>query len=368
MAESIDQVKELERQLMLARANVRADQEKLEKYARNSKPSVMAVGIGGAGCNIISWVKDEGVTGGKLISVNTDATHLTISKADSRILIGENTCKGLGCGGYPKVGEAAMHESIKEVFDQVENSNILFLVAGLGGGTGTGGIVQLARELHAKFENDPVPRLIVGVATLPFQIETARMSAAKAAIQQLKQYCDTVVIIDNDRLNHIAGNLPFKEALGVANTTIGKFVKGVTETITCASLINLDYADLRAIMHDAGLASIGIGQGIGDGKVEHAVERALNERLLDVEDITKACGVLIHISGGEDMTLEEVHRGGELIKRYMPPKSKVIWGAKVDPELEGKANVMVVITGVDSAFLKAQKKKSSTGRFKLPWK
>ena len=342
MSQSTHEMKELERQLILARANMRADQEKLESLAAASKPSVMAVGIGGAGCNIVTWVKQEGVTGGRLISVNTDATHLSISEADRRILIGEKTCKGLGCGGYPKVGEQAMSESFQEVFSEVAKSNILFLVAGLGGGTGTGGIVELARELHKKFANDPIPRL-----------------------GQLKQYCDTVVIIDNDRLNHLAGNLPFQEALGVANTTIGKFVKGVTETITTASLINLDYADLRAIMHDAGLASIGIGQGKEDGKVEHAVERALNERLLDVEDITKARGVLIHIAGGEDMTLEEVHRGGELIKRYMPPKSKVIWGAKVDPSLKGRANVMVVITGVDSAFLKTQKKR--LGPLKLPW-
>ena len=365
MSQTTHEMKELERQLILARADMRADQEKLEQLANASKPSIMAVGIGGAGCNIISWVKQEGVTGGRLISVNTDATHLSISEADSRILIGEKACRGLGCGGYPKIGEQAMHESIQEVFNEVENSNILFLVAGLGGGTGTGGIVQLAKELHEKFKNDVVPRLVIGVATLPFHIETARMGCAKDAIQQLKQYCDTVVIIDNDRLNHLAGNLPFKQALGVANTTIGKFIKGVTETITAASLINIDYADLRAIMHNAGIASIGIGQGKDDGKVEHAVERALNERLLDVEDITKARGVLIHIAGGEDMTLEEVHRGGELIKRYMPPKSKVIWGAKVDPKLKGRADVMVVITGIDSAFLQTQKK--HVGRFKLPW-
>jgi len=365
MEQSTVEMKELERQMMLARANMRADQEKLEQLAKASKPSVMAIGIGGAGCNIITWVKKEGVTGGRLISVNTDANHLSVSEADRRILIGEKTCKGIGCGGYPKVGEQAMNESIQEVFAEVEKANILFIVAGLGGGTGTGGIVELARQLHKKFESDSVPRLVVGVATLPFQIETARMKAAKEAIGQLKQYCDTVVIIDNDRLNHLAGNLPFQEALGVANTTIGKFVKGVTETITTASLINLDYADLRAIMHDSGLASIGIGSGSAEGKVEHAVERALNERLLDVEDITKARGVLIHISGGADMTLEEVHRGGELIKRYMPPNTNVIWGAKVDPALKGKATVMVVTTGVESAFLKTQKKK--VGRFKLPW-
>ncbi len=187
MEQSTVEMKELERQMMLARANMRADQEKLEQLARASKPSVMAIGIGGAGCNIITWVKKEGVTGGRLISVNTDANHLSVSEADRRILIGEKTCKGLGCGGYPKVGEQAMNESIQEVFAEVEKANILFIVAGLGGGTGTGGIVELARQLHKKFESDSIPRLVVGVATLPFQIETARMKAAKEAIGQLKQ-------------------------------------------------------------------------------------------------------------------------------------------------------------------------------------
>jgi len=194
MSQTTREMKDLERQLILARANIRADQDKLESLAQASKPSIMAVGIGGAGCNIISWVKEEGVTGGRLISVNTDATHLSISEADRRILIGEKTCKGLGCGGYPKIGEQAMHESMQEVFSEVEKSNILFLIAGLGGGTGTGGIVQLAKELQKKFENDQVQRLVIGVATLPFQIETARMGAAKAAIQQLKEYCDTCLL------------------------------------------------------------------------------------------------------------------------------------------------------------------------------
>ena len=152
-----------------------------------------------------------------------------------------------------------------------------------------------------------------------------------------------------------------KEAFGVANTTVGKFVKGITETITSASLINLDYADIRSIMAGAGLASI----GIGEGKVEQAAERALNGRLLDIEDVTKARGMLIHISGGEDMTLAEVHHAGELIKRSIPPKAKVIWGARVTKELHGTATVMAVLTGVESAFLRKQQKR--LGPIKLPF-
>lgn len=354
------EIEETEKQTVLV-----DDKQKIERLAWTSRPNVMAVGIGGAGCNIISWIKEKGVVGGRLVSMNTDANHLNISTADRRILIGENVCSGLGCGGYPKLGEKAMHESMNEVVEEISGANILFLLAGLGGGTGTGGISALAEALRAKFTSEATPHLLIGVVTLPFAIETARMKVAKKGIQRLKATCDTIVVIDNNRLIKIAGNLPMRQALGVANTTIGKFVRGVTETITAASLINLDYADLRAIMQGSGLASIGVGDGRGEGRVEQAVERALNGRLLDVEDVTKARGLLIHVSGGEDMTLEEVHHAGELVKRSIPPKAKVVWGARVDDDLEGNASVMMVLTGVESAFLRRREKR--LGPIKLPW-
>jgi cell division protein FtsZ len=340
------------------------EDEKIEQYAILAKPSIVAVGLGGAGCNVLSWVKERGLTGGKLVSVNTDATHLRISKADKRILIGAKLTKGLGCGGYPELGEKALHESADEIIKEISEANIMFLVAGLGGGTGSGAITALAEELRSRFVESPIPHLIVGVVTLPFDVETARMAIAKQGLNRLKNLCDTVVVIDNNRLVKIAGNLPFREALGVANTTIGKFVKGVTETITTASLINLDYADLRAIMQGAGLASIGIGEGIGEGRVEQAVERALNGRLLDIEDVTKARGLLIHVSGGEDLTLYEVNHAAEIMKRSVPPKAKIVWGARVDQELQGSASVMAVVTGVESAFLKRYER--HLGPFKLP--
>lgn len=353
------ELEELRRQKLLLK-----EQERIEQMARVSKPTVLAVGIGGAGCNVVSWVKERGLAGGKLVAVNTDANHLAMIDADRKILIGEKTCKGLGCGGYPEVGETAMRENINEVVEEVSGANIIFLVAGMGGGTGTGSTVALAEELRRRLSPN-VYQLIVGVVTLPFEIETARMEVAKKGIKRLKAVCDTVVLIDNNKLVRLAGNLPFKEALGVANTTVGKFIKGVTETITTASLINLDYADLRAIMTGAGLASLGVGEGKGDGKVEQAVERALNGRLLDVEDVTKARGLLLHVSGGEDMTLQEVHHAGELVKRSIPPKAKVVWGARVHKELEGTATVMAVLTGVESAFLR--KKEKHLGLLKLPF-
>jgi cell division protein FtsZ len=335
---------------------IESQEDKIERFARMAAPTVVAIGLGGAGCNVITWVKEKGITGGKLVAVNTDANHLRISKADKRILIGERLTRGLGSGGYPEIGGKALSETANEVINEIAGANIIFMIAGLGGGTGTGAIVALAEALRRKFSESKFPRLIVGVVTLPFDVETARMSVAKKGLDQLKSACDTVVVIDNNRLVKVAGNLPFREALGVANTTVGKFVKGVTETITTASLINLDYADLRAIMSGAGLASIGIGEGTGEGRVEQSVERALNGRLLDIEDVTKARGLLIHVAGGEDLTLSEVNRTAEIMKRSLPPKVKIIWGARVDKELKGAVSVMAVVTGVESAFLRKREK------------
>ncbi|MEM3576919.1 MAG: cell division protein FtsZ [Candidatus Bathyarchaeia archaeon] len=334
-----------------------AKEEDIEQFAKLAQPTIMAIGLGGAGSNIISWIKEKGIVGAKLVAVNTDANHLRITKADRRILIGANLTKGLGCGGYPEVGAKALLESTDKVIQEVADANIIFLVAGLGGGTGTGGIVALSEELRKRFADSPIPRLIIGVVTLPFEVKTARMEFAKKELDNLKRTCDTVVVIDNNRLVKIAGNLPFKEALGVANTTIGKFIKGITETITTASLINLDYADLRAIMQGAGLASIGVGEGTGEGRVEEAVEKAINGRLLDIEDVTRARGLLIHVSGGEDLTLFEVSHAAEIVKRSLPPKAKVIWGARVDEENRGRVAVMAVVTGVESAFLKRSEKR-----------
>ena len=344
---------------------VETQEDKIEKFARMAIPTVAAVGLGGAGCNVITWTKEKGVTGSKLIAVNTDATHLKITKADKRILIGEKLTHGMGAGGYPDIGEKALYESANEVIHELSRSNIIFLIAGLGGGTGTGSIVGLADAMRKKFQDSPMSPLIVGVVTLPFEVETARMEAAKKGLNRLKSVCDTVVVIDNNRLVKVAGNLPFREALGVANTTVGKFVKGVTETITTASLINMDYADLKAIMSGAGLASIGIGEGNGESRIETAVDKALNGRLLDIEDVTKAKGLLIHVSGGDDLTLGEVNRAAEIMKRSLPPNVKIIWGARVDSELKGAVSVMAVVTGVESAFLKKSERHLGRLKFKF---
>jgi len=321
------------------------EQETIKAAMELAKPGITVIGAGGAGSNIVSWIKQRGITGGKLIAVNTDAAHLSITRADRRILIGTKLCMGRGCGGYPEKGKQATYESLHEVEREIDGSNIIFLCAGLGGGTGTGAIQILSEELKKL-----TGALIVGVVTLPFAVERYRYDLAKEALEKLRTGCDTVVAIDNNRLTKVAGNLPLQEALGVANELVGQFVKGITETITSASLINIDFADLTAIMQNKGLAAIGVGYRDGVDRIEKAVRMALDTQLLDIKDLSVASGALVHVSGGDDITLEEVTRAGELVTRTLPHDVRIVWGAKVDEHMNGNARVMVVLTGVESTF------------------
>ena len=317
----------------------------LKEFARTAKPSVAVVGLGGAGCNITTWIAEKGITGGTIIAANTDVNHLYVQKADKVILLGEKICKGHGCGGYPEMGAQATRENIGELRAELEGTNLVFLVAGLGGGTGTGAIpvvAELTRSLNA---------LTIGCVTIPFTIEMSRREKAREAIKLLAESCDSVVIIDNSKLREVAGNLPLKEALNVANALVGAFVKNLTDTITQPSLVNLDYADLRAVMERGGISSIGIGEGDGVERVTKAVSQAISTPLLDVTNISDCYGVLIHIVGGEDLTLEEVAVTGELIMDKVPNTKRIIWGAKVDNNLTGKVRVMAVLTGVQSPFV-----------------
>lgn len=317
----------------------------LKEFAKTAKPSVAVVGLGGAGCNITTWIAEKGMTGGRIIAANTDVNHLHVQKADKLVLLGEKLCKGHGCGGYPEMGAQATRENITELRAELEGTNLVFLVAGLGGGTGTGAIpvaAEITREMGA---------LTIGCVTIPFTIEMARREKAREAINLLASSCDSVVIIDNSKLREVAGNLPLKEALNVANALVGAFVKNLTDTITQPSLVNLDYADLRAVMERGGVSSIGIGEGDGMDRVGKAVAQAISTPLLDVRDISASYGVLVHIVGGEDLTLEEVAVAGEMIMDKVPNTKRIIWGAKVDNTLTGKVRVMAVLTGVESPFI-----------------
>jgi cell division protein FtsZ len=325
------------------------EKEELGEIIKKAKPAVSVIGLGGAGSNIVTWIKEKGISGAKLIAANTDAAHLGISKADKLLLLGMKLCKGRGCGGYPEIGAEAAKESMDMIKGDLLDSDLVFIVAGLGGGTGTGTapvIANLTRDAGI---------LTVGCVTIPFTIEMARRDKAMEGIEKLREQCDTLVLIDNNRLRQAAGDLPLKPALGVANELVGSFVKNITESIAVPSLMNIDFADLRAITERGGISSIGIGEGDGEDRVATAVSQALGQPLLDIADLAATKGVLIHIAGGEDMTLEEVAKVGEMVAGKVPHTTNVAWGARVDESITGRVRVMAVLTGVESSFLGGKK-------------
>ncbi len=313
---------------------------RISELAKAAKPTVAIIGLGGAGCNIVSWIAQKELVGSKIIAADTDATHLMGTKADVKILLGEQTYQGKGCGGFAERGTEAARESIKEIKQELKASNLVFIIAGIGGGSGTGAapvVAEAAREAGI---------LTIGCVTLPFGYEVMRRKKALLGIKALAAQCDSLVVIDNSRLRTIAGSLPLREGFAVANEFVGNFIKNITETITQASLVNLDYSDLRSVVERGGISSIGIGDAEGENRIEKAMEQALATPLLDVPDISGTYGVLVHIAGGEDMTLGEVSQAGEIILQKAPNTGRIVWGAKVDESLAGHVKVTAVLTGV----------------------
>jgi cell division protein FtsZ len=316
----------------------------IEEIARDATPKTAILGIGGGGSNIVTWM-DKKVMGARTVVLNSDAQHLTTSQADERVLLGYSLTGGLGCGGYPEQGIKAAEESAVEIENAIGDANLVFVTAALGGGTGTGAspvVARITRETGA---------LTIGVVTIPFKVEGTRLGKAKEGLQRLLDVCDSVVVIDNNRLRKVAGKLPVREAFAVANQRVTDFINNITETLSVPGIMNLDFADIKAIMMGAGICAVGFGEGHGGTKVEDSVSKALDNQLLDVEDISKATGALVHIEGGEDMTLEDINRAGEMVMEKVSKDARVIWGSKVNPELEGKIRSTVVLAGVDSPFL-----------------
>lgn len=306
--------------------------------------NIKVFGLGGAGGNMVSWLYKKGVEGAEIFAVNTDKQHLDICDADNKILIGASLTKGLGAGGFPKVGEEAAKESLHALRDALKDTDMVFIPGGLGGGTCTGAapvVARLAKESGA---------IVIGTVTMPLDIEKARVDKAEFGLQQLRQQCDTVIVIDNNRLVQIAGNLPIKQAFAVANELISTMIKGIVETIAIPSLVNLDYADVKAIMTHGGVSVIGIGESDTEKRVEEAVKRALSNPLLDVS-YEGATGALIHITGGEDLTLDEVSKVGEMVSESLDPDAQVIWGARISESMNNKLRVMTIITGVNSPYI-----------------
>jgi cell division protein FtsZ len=314
-----------------------------QRFTRIGYANIKIMGCGGAGNNTINRLMKIGIMGAKCIALNTDHQHLEMIDAHQKILIGKNLTRGLGAGGNPEIGRAAAEESREELKSILKESDLVFITCGEGGGTGTGS-APIVAEI-AKMEG----AIVVGVATLPFRTEIGRIEIAKQGLEKLKQFVDTLVVIDNNRLLEIAPDLPLIEAFSVADEVLATMVKGITETISLPSLINLDFADVRTILGTGGVAIVGIGESNGNGnRVEEAINDALNTPLLDVS-INGAKGALIHVCGGNDMTLAEANSVASNIYEKMDmTDSMVIWGARVSEEFDGFLRVMLLITGIQS--------------------
>lgn len=318
-------------------------EDRLEEFGA---PKIMVIGAGGAGCNAVNRLANMGISGAQLVAVNTDKQHLAIINDElTKVLIGKSVTRGLGTGGYPEIGAKAAEVSRSALEEILSGVDMLFMSCGMGGGTGTGAspiISQIAKEQGA---------IVIAIVTYPFALEKARLIKAEEGIETLKNTTDTVVVIDNNRLVELVPNLPIQDAFKVADEVIARTVRGITETITQPSLINLDYADVRSVMSSQGLSVIAVGESKSVDKVNEVVEDTLRNALLDV-DIAGATGALIHITGGPELTLGEANGIGEKLTERIDPKATVIWGARVDPTFENKIEVITIFTGVNSPYIK----------------
>jgi cell division protein FtsZ len=308
------------------------------------KANIKVIGVGGMGCNAVTWLFNKGINGATVYATNTDALHLSVSKADEKLLLGKELTRGLGAGGKCQTGREAAKEALSDLKKAVSGADMVFVLAGMGGGTGTGAapvIAQLSKETGA---------VVIGVVTMPFESEKARMDKAEFGLQELREVTDTCIVLDNNRLVDIAGQLPIEQAFAVANELVSTMVKGIVETITLPSLINLDYADVSAIMKDGGVAVIGIGEDDSSERVNQAVKQALTHPLLDV-DYKGANGALIHVTCGSDLKLEEFDHIGRIVSDNLSPEANVIIGARISKEFTGRVRVITIMTGVKSPYL-----------------
>lgn len=313
--------------------------DQAESFAR-----IKVVGVGGGGCNAINRMIDVGVQGVEYMAINTDAQALLLSNANTRVRIGDKLTRGLGSGGNPEVGRKAAEESAEELYEVLKGSDMVFVTAGIGGGTGTGAcpvVSQIAREVGA---------LTIGVVTRPFTFEgSRRIQAAEAGIEKLKEEVDTLIVIPNDRLLQIVDKrASLQSAFGVADDVLRQGIQGISELITVPGLINLDFADVKTIMSEGGAALMAIGHGEGEDRARIAAEQAISSQLLDIT-IDGARGILFNVTGGSDLTLFEVNQAAAIIKETAHPDVNLIFGAVIDPDMDDQLRVTVIATGFERA-------------------
>ncbi|AEA47489.1 cell division protein FtsZ [Archaeoglobus veneficus] len=304
-------------------------------------PKIVVVGCGGSGNNTVNRLKNIGVDGVTTIAINTDKQHLMMIKADKKVLIGRSLTKGLGAGGYPEIGRKAA-ELARGTFEELlSGADLVFVCAGMGGGTGTGSapvVAEIAKKQGA---------IVIGMVQTPFRVERARILKAEEGLEELRKHADTVVVLDNNKLLEYVPNLPIEQAFSVMDQLVAETIKGISDTITKPSLMNIDFADVRAVMGHGGVAVMLVGEAKSQNKAKEVVRDCLNHPLLDV-DYRGATGALIHISGGPDLTIKEAEEIVENLTFEIDAGANVIWGARIERELEGIVKVMAIMTGVQS--------------------
>ena len=322
-----------------------AEDDELIKILSGLKTNIKIIGCGGGGTNTIDRLVETGITGAEMYAANTDAQHLLIVRSPHKILLGRRSTRGLGAGALPQVGEEAAREAEEDIRKSLQGADIVFVTAGLGGGTGTGSapfVSQIAKEMGS---------LTIAICTSPFKAEGAiRSENAEWGLERLRNVADTVIVIPNDKLLELVPKLSLNAAFKVADEVLVRSIKGITEVITKPGLVNLDFNDLKTIMKGGGVAMIGLGEGEGEDRAGDAVLEAINSPLIDV-DISGANGALVNVVGGPDMTVSEAEKVAEIIQTKISPSARLIWGAAIDPVMEKKIRVMVVLTGVKSKHI-----------------
>ncbi len=324
-------------------SQVKEIDKELEEILKKQTAKIKVIGVGGGGGNSLSRMQEIGIKGGELIAINTDAQDLLYSNADQKVLIGKELTQGLGAGSNPKVGEEAAKESNSEIKKKISGSDMIFITCGMGGGTGTGAAPVVAKL--AKKQGS----LVIGIITLPFTIEgRKRIENAMDGLERMEAVVDTLIVIPNDKLLELAPELPLHTAFKIADEILTNAVKGITELVTTSGLVNLDFADVKAVMANGGVSLIGMGESDSTNRAVESVEKAIENPLLDV-DIGNANGALVNIIGGSDMSLDECKLIIENIGNKLSPDAKLIWGSQISPDMDKSIRVLLIVTGVKSS-------------------
>lgn len=321
-----------------------SEEPKAQVEMDNSDIRISVIGVGGAGCNCVNRLYQNGLKSARTMAINTDAKHLNMTGANKKILLGKTITRGLGAGGDLAVAKKCAEVDRDMLKKEIGENELVFLVAGMGGGTGSGAappIAQMAKEQGA---------IVVAMVTYPFSLERVRLKKAQAALQELVRVCDTVVVIDNNRLASYVPNLQITKAFELADSITTRAVTGISDTIMFPSLINVDYADVKTVMEGGGLSMISLGKGMGHNKVEDVVKDTLEHPLLDV-NYEGAKGCLIHLEGGPDLSLGDAINAGELLTQSFDEGANVKMGARINPTLSDGIRITAIITGVKSPYI-----------------